>query len=766
MSRLSVRGSLAWWLLPWALGACADDKGEPQDSSHETGGRESGDPDTHDPVETGETSETGETGAPCVEDADGELPEGATWISFDGVSADLYSFDRTDFNPYTGYEGTYDLNAEIVYGANGFKLERPGTVVGVAARWDDLGDDPTAATVTLWPDFGSDGYVFDYERPYGSYTRCLTSEDEEAWVEYILPETIRIDEPLHVFAGYGRDPEDELQPDILFENTYNEAEPFYAGARFPNIDDRSFYLGAGFPWYTWQVRLAVVYDDEIPAEDKPFQVLSALSASSRVAWGDYDGDGDDDLMSTGPALYQNDGAGNFTDVSATALAGIASGAGGGVWGDYDNDGCLDYFGEGNSYAIPELLLHNRCDGTFEDLTTSSGIVDTQELRDCNDDGAAESSPTEGAAWFDLDNDGFLDLYLANYECPEYSDSSDPDYFGYYRDRLWRNNGDGTFSDWTDTFSIDPAPYAGRGVTTGDVDLDGWTDLFVSNYRLNPNFFYKNDLGTLTEIAGSNGTQGTYRPRYGAYGHTIGSAFGDIDNDGDLDLISANLAHPFYYHFSDRTQVLINDGSGQFTDEAEARGIYYRETHSNPTLFDADNDGDLDLFITSVYPERDSDLYLNDGAGNFTLYNYGSGLLVRNGWGSAAADVDQDGDQDVVAYSLFNNTGASGGWLEVTVVGGNRAGDTTLGVSNRAGIGAVVQLTAGGVSQLRQVSGGSGTANQDSLTQHFGLGDAEAIDALTVLFPGGAEVTVEAPSVNTRVWVCEDGRWSDEGDPCT
>ena len=142
------------------------------------------------------------------------------------------------------------------------------------------------------------------------------------------------------------------------------------------------------------------------------------------------------------------------------------------------------------------------------------------------------------------------------------------------------------------------------------------------------------------------------------------------------------------------------------------------------------------------------------------------MLIRNGWGSAAADMDGDGDQDMVATSLFTNTDAPGGWLEVTVVGGMRGDDTSLGQSNRAGIGAVLQLTAGGGTQLRQVSGGSGTANQDSLTQHFGLGETTEIDELRVLFPGGAEAVVSGAMPNTRIWVCEDGRWSDEGDPCS
>ncbi len=760
------------WVL-FGLGAvgCSDaDKQAETQPPEETAAEDTQSPDSAHTGETGGPGETGETGAPtgCVEDAQGEIPAEAEWIILDGASEELVSFERTRFGSYSGYYGTYRLNDELVHGAAGFKLERPGTVVGVSVRWDGLsGDEPVAATITMFPDFSSDGYAFDVDNPLATATRCLSGADQESWVSYLLPEPIRIDQPLHIFAGYTRDPEDALQPDILCEDSYNGAEPYYSGVRFPDVDEEVYYGGSAFPWYTWQIRLAVVYDEAIADADKPFRVESALAASSRVAWGDYDGDGDDDLMTSGPSLYRNDGDGVFTDVSATALPAAGISVSGGVWGDMDNDGCLDFFGQSGSVGTGDLLLKSACDGTFVDVTAESGITDFQEGRDCDNDGGGDHAPTEGSAWFDMDGDGLLDLFMANYECPEYSDPTDPDYFGYYRDRLFRNNGDGTFTDYTDVYSVDTGVYAGRGVTTGDVDQDGWTDLFVSNYRLNPNFYFQNSGGTLSEISADNGTQGTYRRRYGTYGHTIGSAFGDLDNDGDLDLVSANLAHPFYYHFSDRTQILINDGAGTFVDEASSRGIYYRETHSNPTLFDADNDGDLDLFITAVYPERDSDLYLNDGAGSFTLTNYESGLLVRNGWGSAASDVDSDGDVDIVAYSLYTNHHDEEGrrWLQVTAVGGMRGSDSSLGVANRSAIGAVIAVTDGARTQLRHVSGGSGTSVQDSATQHFGLGDAETVDELRVLFPGGAEVVIADPGVDRRIWVCEDGTWSDEGDPC-
>ena len=694
----------------------------------------------------GDTADTGPAG-PCAPALGDTLPGDVTWIVLDGDSPDLRDLSQGVLTAdWAGSEGTYDLNTEAVYGANGFKLDGPATVLGAQVMWGNLLTDDTPATVWFWPDFSSDGYAFDVWSPSASATACLGPADEGAWIDYPLAEPYRVEQPLHVFAGYHRGPVegDHLSPELVMEDTYVDTEPYYTGIRFPEVDTTYNHGGLISPWYTWQVRLAVIYD--APPESTPFTPAEALWVSARVAWGDYDNDGDADLMDWGPALYRNNGDGTFNDITAEAIPeGVFSGSGGGVWGDYDNDGCLDYFGQGVSYTSGELLLRNNCDGTLSEVPDAGGISDLQSLRDCDGDGLDEHSPTEGAAWLDVDGDGFLDLYLANYEC-----SSEYETFTNYKDRLFLNDGAGGFYE-PESVGVEGGYLAGRGATTGDFDQDGDTDLFISNYRLDRNLFYDNEGdGTLREIANSNGTRGVAIS--GAYGHTIGAAVGDIDNDGDFDLIAANLAHPFYYHFSDTTQVLINDGAGDFTDEADTRGIYYRETHSNPVLFDADNDGDLDLFITSVYSGRDSDFYENDGDGNFTLRNAESGLIWRGGWGAAAADHDNDGDLDLLTYELFRNDlsdeTADFGWLQVRAVG--------VG-GNTSAIGATVAVEAGDLRQLRSVSGGSGTSSQDDLVQHFGLGDRDRVDRVEVTFPYGETVTVEGVGTDQRIWIYSDGR---------
>jgi hypothetical protein len=175
---------------------------------------------------------------------------------------------------------------------------------------------------------------------------------------------------------------------------------------------------------------------------------------------------------------------------------------------------------------------------------------------------------------------------------------------------------------------------------------------------------------------------------------------------------------------------------------------YQETHSNPSLLDVENDGDLDLFVTEVYDGRPIDVYTNDGAAHFTPARLQAGLTTENGWGSAVADDDRDGDEDYVAYDLYRNDAGTGHWLSLRLVG-----DVA---SNRSAIGAIAWVTAGGVTRMRSVSGGNGTGCQDSQTLHFGLGDAVAIDEVRVWYPGGDTVTYEGITPDAAWRVTESG----------
>jgi tetratricopeptide (TPR) repeat protein len=424
----------------------------------------------------------------------------------------------------------------------------------------------------------------------------------------------------------------------------------------------------------------------------------------RIAWGDYNGDGYQDLLVDGRRLFRNNRNGTFTEV--TAIAGLRGtrGATGGVWADFNNDGRLDfYMMAGGAHGSHGRFWKNNGDGTFTDVTASAAPRTSR-------------TPTEGAGWGDYDGDGWVDLYLANYETPR----SRAIRLGIgTRDVLWRNNRDGTFTDATDAAGLaTPEPMNGRGVNWGDYNNDGLLDLFVSNYRLDPNFLWRNNGdGTFTNVANELGVEGVEQE--GSYGNTIGSEWGDYNNDGNLDLFSANLAHPRDIGVSDKSMLLKNGGPpfSRFGNRAMEAGIRYQETDSEPSFGDYDNDGTLDLFLTAVYPQGNSVLYRNGGDGTFDDITWLAGVRVSNSWTGAYADFDLDGDLDLAVGSrdgihLFANNGNSNHWLQVRVVGSR---------CNRDGIGSRVRVTSPRGRQIREVEGGKGTGSQHWLPVQFGFG---------------------------------------------
>jgi tetratricopeptide (TPR) repeat protein len=455
---------------------------------------------------------------------------------------------------------------------------------------------------------------------------------------------------------------------------------------------------------------------------------------SRVAWGDVDNDGDDDLLLGGNVLFANLGDGTFAN--QTEAAGITGPASGGVFGDYDNDGWLDFYaissGKGDN---ADKLWHNSGDGIFENVTVAAGNI-------CDD------VSSEGAAWGDFNSDGFLDLYVANYEKPgETLGQGTPD-------RFYLNQGNGTFVESSAAMGMTPPmghDLCGRGVNWGDYDNDDDLDIYVSNYRLQENLLWENQAGKkASDVALLKGVAGMERD--GWWGHTIGSEWGDYDNDGDLDLITANLAHPRYIDFSNKTCLYGNSGAPNFffTDRRSQAGIKYEETQSDPAWGDVDNDGDLDLYITCIYQNMRSFLYRNRGDGTFEDITYLSGTRAFNGWGCAFSDYDNDGDLDLLVASgsgvkLFRNDSPRRHWVEVKVVGTQ---------SNTAGIGARVTTVNANRHQLREIEGGKGTTSQNSLIAHFGLGDNESPVRISVRFPSGNTKVLDNVQLDQRIEVVE------------
>ena len=506
----------------------------------------------------------------------------------------------------------------------------------------------------------------------------------------------------------------------------------------------------------WYVRVYVDYTDE-PTTFSFSDVTQSAgidSLGSRMAWGDYDNDGDLDLLMSGKILHSNNGDGTFTNVSAQA--GIdALPSNGGIWADFTNDGYLDYFAMVNSLTEYDRFMQNNGppDWDFTDITETALVEDDRDLW-----------PTEGAGWGDYNKDGFLDLYLANYEMPgEDLGEGTPD-------KLYRNNGDGTFTDVAESLGLDPATgkgdhLCGRGVNWGDFNDDGWPDIYVSNYRLDPNLLYMNNGdGSFTDVAVDKGVQGYWVN--GAWGHTIGSAWGDFNNDALLDLFNANLAHPRFIGFSDMSLLFVNDGPPDytFTDFSAEAQVIFVETNSEPCLGDWNNDGWLDLLVTNVYEKFWQQLYRNDGDGTLTEVTYFSGLDIENGWGAAFADFDQDGYLDLASNKgLWRNNGNANQWLQVKLV-------CTTGDPHCVGSHVEVQTVYDRGAQAKEIVSGKGTTNSPPFLLHFGLNQCDAAWRVTAKFLNGNRVDLYEVSAGQMLQIndtdASDPEPADPADPST
>ena len=418
---------------------------------------------------------------------------------------------------------------------------------------------------------------------------------------------------------------------------------------------------------------------------------------SAAAWGDFDDDGWVDLYSGG-TLWRNEAGKRFTRVTDTSLAGE-----GGLWGDFDNDGYLDLYCWGNG-----KLFRNLEGKGFADVTE---LLPRRPMKVCR-----------GAAWGDFNGDGYLDLYVGGYEIwktqEEYPDVILINRKGEVFDEIWRTRG---------------KILRARGITTADFDEDGRLDVYVSNYRLQPNILWRGDgKGAFVDVAAASGTAGD--GGLGAWGHTIGSAFADLDNDGRLDLFVGNFSHPPAYQ--DRPKFLRNlgpKGGYRFEDKTGGAGLAWQESFASPALGDFDNDGWVDLFFTTVYPGDKSVLYRNNGDWTFTNVTDQAGLATERTYQAAWADFDNDGDLDLVSGGrLFANPATGNHWLKVCLA------------CKGTPVGAQVRVLLKDATLTRQVESATGEGNQNDLTLHFGLGShAEAVD-LEIHWPDGATQKMTTP----------------------
>lgn len=465
-------------------------------------------------------------------------------------------------------------------------------------------------------------------------------------------------------------------------------------------------------------------------------IVSTPSDSRSCNFVDVNGDGWDDIfISNGPSggqnnmLYLNNGDGTFTAVTNDPIVQDNSPSDGATFADVDNDGDLDAFVV-TWYGVKNFFYRNKGDGTFDYEETTA-----------NDGGTY----SETANWGDYDNDGWLDLYITN--STDFATNAP----AIKRNLLYHNTGDGNFERITTGSPVTDAQIS-RSVQWTDYDNDGDVDLFISNEENQRNNLYRNDgegvFTKITDLAFLLDAKSS-----------TGSSWADVDNDGDLDLFIANFPNQ-------NNQLFINEGNGTFREVTEGDLVSDGGCSFGSAFADFDNDGDLDLFVANAFctGTLQNFLYQNDGNGNFTRDETSiSNLVTPSSYGCAWGDFNNDGFLDLVIAnckktsssaqppnSLYQNVGNTNHWLKIQLEGT---------VSNRSGIGAKVRTkaTIAGktVWQLREVSAQDGYNCQNSLTVHFGLGDATTVDSLLIEWPSGLRTVVENVTPDSTYQIRED-----------
>ena len=459
-------------------------------------------------------------------------------------------------------------------------------------------------------------------------------------------------------------------------------------------------------------------------------ITTTESASRSANFIDVNGDGWDDIFfSNGPygsqnnMLYINNKNGTFTTVTADDIVLDNSRSDGTSFADVDNDGDLDAyvvtFGFGGAGNL-NLFYRNNGDGSFTyEPANALGLV---------------FSYSEMGTWVDINNDQYLDMYFTN----SYLD---------LHNSYFENQGDGTFLE-IDNLSITNENLASRSVDWIDYDSDGDSDLFLTNESNAKNSLFRND-------GPNNFVQVDDVSIVNDFKNSAGSSWADVDNDGDFDLFVANWE-------GQNNQLFINN-DGVFTEQGGSIIASGGGSSFGSSFGDIDNDGDEDLFVCNAYfsGQTKNFLYINDGEGNFSQ-DTSSALANHIGYtfGCAFGDYDHDGWLDVIlantldenqSNSLFHNTGEGNNWVELICKG------TT---SNFSAVGAKVRVrsTINGneIWQTRKITASSGYCSQNSYTIHVGLGDANIIDEIEVVWPSGLTENFTDIDINELYVIVEGG----------
>ena len=482
--------------------------------------------------------------------------------------------------------------------------------------------------------------------------------------------------------------------------------------------------------------------------------VAEVGLAGGVCMEDFNGDDLLDLFITSYGmrdqvkLFLNDGRGGFHDATKeSGLEGIVSGLNC-IHADYDNDGDVDIFilrgaWFGKSGQHPNSLLRNDGNGRFDDVTESAGVLSYK--------------PTQSAVWTDVNKDGYIDLFVAN-------ESSVSDR---YPCELYLNQRDGTFVEATDTAGLGKLHGYFKGVAAGDIDNDGWPDIYLSDMG-GLNRLLRNVEGKFVDVTQSANVSG---PIY-----SFPTWFWDVDNDGDQDIFVSGYDLPSMADLSGdfalelmgkpvitaKPKLYLNDGRGVFTNES-------RDWQVNRTMYamganfgDLDNDGNLDFYVgtgspqfQSVIPNR---MFRNTGENQFEEVTSAGGFgHIQKGHGIAFGDLDGDGDQDIYAVMggavegdvfaniLYENPTTDQNWITLQLVGVS---------TNRSAIGTRLELTLEDGRKLYRTVGTGGSFGASSLQQEIGIGSSATVKELKIYWQNGPMQSFTGLAVNRKYRITE------------
>jgi len=565
---------------------------------------------------------------------------------------------------------------------------------------------------------------FDYDGKPGWKSFDISSQGlrSEGLDKIVIQHRIKPDGPWFTYDSDGR------------SHQYDSwiTDPFTPNPNFFNIQGTIFYYPPG----DYMIRLKVKYDfpDGNTSYPPPPPFLVDVSSQAGIdgrgmtSVVDWNNDGWDDLVNAG-SFFQNNGNSTFINIDDS----LNIETGNSSWGDINNDGFEDVF-IAKSWGKDKIYL-NQGNNNFTDITSATTIINNY--------------PTMTPIWLDYNNDGLLDLFIANNRS-----GSNPEI--YHPDQLWKNNGDGSFSNVREESGIaagEPPPYYDcYGATACDYNNDNLTDIFVANYRLAKDNLYKNNGdGTFDEVAAQTGVQGvpTPDPRY--FGHGMGCQWGDFNNDGNIDLCVGNLAHTDSRGmFSNPSLIFENDGPPDyhFTEKHKEMGLKFYEGNAGVLWLDLDLDGYLDLWH-GLYSGGVNHIYINQGPPDYKLkeITWISGAVVNNPWTASSIDFDHDGDLDLVIYGkLFrNDMQRKGKWIAFRLIGNP---DDKVSID---AYGSKIIVYSGNKLFLRELSGSAAGSkcSQNSNELHFGLGNIEKIDSVVVTYSNGKRNVIKNIDANAR-----------------